>query len=151
VTDVVGGPGTVGSTARALGFAGLLPQVAAVLMVATDLDRRSGEVLALTYGALILSFLGGMWWSFAMRRSTAQGSLALLAVMPSLAALAIAMAAGLFISIAAALVALGIAVLLSLVVDRHLVATGEAPEEWMRLRVPLSIGLGSLTLLAGLL
>jgi hypothetical protein len=47
------------------------------------------------------------------------------------------------------LVGTGVALLLTLPVDRHLVATGDAPADWMRLRVPLSVGLGGLTIVAG--
>ena len=49
------------------------------------------------------------------------------------------------------MIALGGAILLTLPVDRHLVATGEAPANWMKLRMPLSLGLGGLTIAAGLL
>jgi hypothetical protein len=143
--------GEVGPIARALGFAGLLPQVAAVVLIAVGTNYRIGELLALAYGGLILSFLGGMWWGFAMRRTEGQGSLVVLAVVPSLAALAITLTAGATGKASIALVVLGTAVLLTLLVDRHLAATNDAPAGWMRLRVPLSVGLGGLTILAGLL
>ena len=45
----------------------------------------------------------------------------------------------------------GSAVALTLLVDRRLVASGDTPVGWMRLRVPLSLGLGGLTILAGVL
>ena len=136
-------------TAVALGFAGLLPQMAAV---AFALDRDRGTPLfALLYALLILSFLGGIWWGFAMRRADdpAQGRLALVAVVPSLVAFAILIATILFGRIDRGLVASGIALLLTLPVDRALVRSGDAPAGWMRLRVPLSVGLGALTILAG--
>ena len=41
--------------------------------------------------------------------------------------------------------------MLTLPVDRRFVATGEAPVGWMALRVPLSLGLGLLTIAAGVL
>lgn len=136
-------------TAFALGHAGLLPQMAAV---AFALDRDRGTPLfALFYALLILSFLGGMWWGFAMRRADdpAQGRLALLAVVPSLVAVAILLAAFVTGRLDWALVAAGTALFLTLPVDRALVRGGDAPANWMRLRVPLSLGLGALTILAG--
>ena len=138
----------VSRAAYLLGFAGLLPQVAAVGLMAFVGDSH-GVALGVAggYASLILSFLGGIWWGFAMRRSAGQGRLAALAVVPSLAALAISYVGNSRIG----LVALGSAILLTLPVDRHLVRTGEAPPDWMRLRVPLSLGLGGLTILAGVL
>ncbi|NJR78043.1 DUF3429 domain-containing protein [Sphingomonas corticis] len=136
-------------TAFALGHAGLLPQMAAV---AFALDRDRGTPLfALFYALLILSFLGGMWWGFAMRRADdpAQGRLALMAVVPSLVAVAILLAAFVTGRLDWALVAAGIALFLTLPVDRALVRGSDAPANWMRLRVPLSLGLGALTILAG--
>ncbi len=141
----------VGWVALALGFAGLLPQVAAAGLVVTGLDAPLGQGIALLYGGLILSFLGGIWWGFAMRRDAGQASLAAVAVLPSLAALAIGLGQLFVLPRGAALVALGAAIFATLLVDRHLVATGEAPDNWMALRVPLSLGLGGLTILAGLL
>jgi hypothetical protein len=146
-----GSAGRVGAAAHVLGFAGLLPQAGAVALIALGSGEPFARLLATVYGGLILSFLGGMWWGFAMRRSERQGALAAVAVVPSLAALAIIMTGAMNGLDDKALVALGVAILLTLLVDRHLVATGEAPAGWMRLRVPLSIGLGSLTILAGLL
>ena len=155
--------GRVETTARVLGFAGLLPQVAALALIL--IGRRGvddlawipllmGYGLAIAYGALILSFLGGIWWSQAMRRTEHQRSLAIVAVVPSLVAL------GVVISAVSGLpgppsawsaVVLGSAILLTLLVDRRLVATGEAPAGWMSLRIPLSVGLGVLTIAAGVL
>ena len=146
---------------RALGYAGLLPQAAAVLVplasplapVALPLPHAAASltpVFTLFYAAAILSFLGGIWWGFAMQRPLAtQSSLALIAVVPSLVAVALLTAAAFNPSLA--LAGLGSAILLTLPVDRHLVATGEAPAGWMQLRVPLSTGLGALTILQALL
>jgi hypothetical protein len=134
--------------ARLLGFAGLLPQLGlvAAMLVRPDVGWR---LLAFAYAALILSFLGGIWWGIAVRRGDRQAGLLVAAVVPSLVALALVVAAMLRLSLDWPLVALGSALMLTLPVDRHLVATGGAPRDWMRLRVPLSLGLGALTILAG--
>lgn len=154
-------PAPVGRTAFALGFAGLLPQAAALALIVigrrdpTDLawiPLIAGYGLALVYGAVILSFLGGIWWGFAMRRAAGQGRLAALAVVPALVGTGcVGWGALLFDQPwgAAAPVALGLAVIATLPVDRRLVETGEAPANWMRLRVPLSLGLGLLTIASG--
>ena len=144
--------GQVGPVARALGFAGLLPQFAAVWLawMPGALGPGTGQQFAFGYGALILSFLGGSWWGFAMGRFRGQGRMVAVAVLPSLVAFGIAIGTNLFGgTMRLALVALGSAIILTLPVDRHLFGTGEAPAGWMALRVPLSIGLGVLTMLAG--
>ncbi len=153
----------VGGTAKLLGFAGLLPQGAAVLLMLLargsygdlgGLLTLAGYGIAVAYGALILSFLGGIWWGYAMRREGGQGALAVLAVVPSLVAFACMIAAVWTLphepSPWPALV-LGSAIMLTLPVDRRLVRDGEAPANWMSLRVPLSVGLGSLTIAAGVI
>ena len=147
----------VGKGAFALGFAGLLPALAAACLIA--LGQGWAVVIAFLYPALILSFLGGIWWGFAMRRTAGQGRLSVLAVMPSLIAAGLVLLAALATFTAGAtraipcwsLVALGVALILTLPVDRYLVRTGEAPANWMRLRVPLSLGLGGLTIVSAAL
>lgn len=138
--------------AMVLGYAGLLPPIIAVAVRLID-PAKGGMLLALAlfYAALILSFLGGMWWgAVSARVNGAALSLWLaIAVVPSLVALAAG--AVLFASVlsAAAIVAAGL--LGSLLVDMALVRAGHVPPWWMKLRVPLSVGLAALTLLTGLL
>jgi hypothetical protein len=138
--------------AMLLGYAGLLPPIIAVAVRLID-PAKGGMMLALAlfYAALILSFLGGMWWgAVSARVSGAALSLWLaIAVVPSLVALAAG--AVLFASVlsAAAIVAAGL--LGSLLVDMALIRAGHVPPWWMKLRVPLSVGLAALTLLTGLL
>ncbi|MET0270528.1 MAG: DUF3429 domain-containing protein [Sphingomonas sp.] len=145
---------SVAPATRALGFAGLLPQLAilaACLVVPQDGTIRIAlPFAALVYGGVILSFLGGIWWGFAMRRGQGQGFLAALSVLPSLVAAGL-MAMSLTLDVRWLLVMLGSAILLTLPVDRRLATTGEAPDGWMRLRAPLSLGLGGLTILTGAL
>lgn len=143
--------GGVGPVARALGFAGLLPQAAAVgvVVIGTHGANELAIVGAYACASLILSFLGGIWWGLAMRRESSQASLVAFAILPSLTSLAILPT--FMLSWWLPLILLGAAVLLTLLVDWHLVSIGEAPEGWMGLRVPLSVGLGGLTIAAGLL
>ena len=148
--------GPLAPATRLLGYAGLLPQVLAVLFelpIGPRWWREAAVVapmLALFYGAVILSFLGGIWWGFATgRRGGSQARLATIAVVPSLVAFALLIAAPFVFDWA--LVGLGSAILLTLLVDRHLVSTGEAPQGWLQLRVPLSAGLGALTILVAIL
>lgn len=139
----------VGRAALILGYAGLLPQMAATAAIAATRWLPGAPIaVVVTYPLVILSFLGGIWWGLAMRRDSGQGRLAALAVVPSLAAMALA---GLLTVLLYGwgLVAIGCAVMLTLPIDRHLVTTGDAPDGWMSLRVPLSLGLGGLTILAG--
>lgn len=144
-------PPALDRTAVALGFAGLLPQMAAVALLLGGVPFATAA--AFGYALLILSFLGGIWWGFAMRQQgdAAQGRLALLAVIPNLVAFAILLGATMTGRVEWGLVATGSAILLTLPVDRMLVRRGDAPADWMRLRMPLSIGLGALTILAGAL
>jgi len=145
-------PTTVGEGPQILGLAGLLPQVAVVAFVAFGIEVELAQVFALAYGSLILSFVGGIWWGLAMHRPRRQGRLGSIAVMPSVLAalLALESMTGI-LSIRWTLVVLGSALICTLLIDRYIVRLGEAPSGWMALRVPLSIGLGTLTILAGAL
>jgi hypothetical protein len=109
--------------------------------------------LGYAYAALILSFLGGMWWGLAARQAErCPPWIWWAAVAPSLVAFATAFpwaVGGAWPG--PSLVILGIALILSLLVDRRLVSLGIAPDWWMGLRVPLSLGLGSLTIIAAFL
>lgn len=141
--------GSISPATRLLGFAGLLPQAGLLAGIMTGHD--GWDVLrgmAFVYAALIFSFLGGIWWGWSVRRSSGQGALAGLAVVPTLATILL-VGVALHGSLRWALVGLGSGLLLTLLIDRHLVATGEAPAGWMGLRVPLSVGLGALTILTG--
>ena len=140
--------------ARLLGYAGLLPQLAAFLLILAGggAYRFAGQALAFAYASLIFSFLGGAWWGLAARGGAASGWPYGLAVLPSLMALAAALPWALaWPWPGPSLILLGVAIALSPVIDRAFVAAGLAPQGWMALRVPLSLGLGGLTLLAGLL
>ncbi len=135
-----------------LGYAGLLPQLAAVVVLSAHdpATRFTALAMAYAYAALILSFLGGIWWGLAAKAHAATpvpGWIWFAAVAPSLIALASAWpwATG-DPWPGPSLVVLGIALIGSLAVDYKLRAAGLCPPWWLRLRAPLSIGLGALTL-----
>ena len=144
---------------RLLGFAGLLPQFAALLAVWVGPEEWHYAALAIGfgYGALILSFLGGLWWGIAAAAQAEEGRRApgwiwVAAVMPSLVALTAYLpwvfghewpGPGLLL--------IGGALLASVLIDWRLAAMRMAPPWWLRLRLPLSLGLGGLTLALGVL
>jgi hypothetical protein len=133
-----------------LGLAGLLPQAACVAVLALGSEPWHFSALSLGYAypALILSFLGGMWWGLAAGgAATVPPWIWFAAVAPSLVALATAIPWAIGAAWPApSLVVLAVALLASLLVDRQLSAYGLAPAWWMSLRKPLSLGLGALTL-----
>jgi len=140
--------------AKVLELAGLLPQaaVAAVLILGPETWHFAALSLGYAYPALILSFLGGMRWGLGAGASGAGPVPAwvwVAAVAPSLVALATAVPWAIGATWPGpSLVVLGIAILASLLVDRRLVREGLAPAWWISLRIPLSLGLGLLTILA---
>lgn len=138
-----------------LGLSGLLPQGAVVALLAfggVDL-RFTALSVGYAYAALILSFLGGLWWGLAAAGGArTPGWVWPAAVLPSLVALSTAWpwaTGGTWP--APSLLVLGTALCASVLIDRRLKAAGLTPAGWMRLRWPLSLGLGLLTGIAGLL
>ncbi len=146
--------GGIPPIARLLGLSGLLPQLAAVaLLLSGDPQSRfSALAIAYAYAAIILSFLGGLWWGLAARTDSPPRWLWFASVAPSPIALVTAWPwmVGLRWP-GPSLVVLGISLIAALLVDRALVRGGIAPPGWMALRIPLSLGLGVLTMLAAAL
>ncbi len=139
--------------ARALGLAGLLPQLAVlfVLLEHNEELRFSALAMGYAYAALILSFLGGLWWGLAAKAEAPPAWLWVVAVAPSLVALASAIPWAVGDPWPGpSLILLGLTLIAALAVDWRLQATGIAPKWWLHLRLPLSLGLGTLTLLIGL-
>jgi Protein of unknown function (DUF3429) len=131
------------------GFAGLLPQLIALFLVATDAEQRwSALAVGYAYAALIFSFLGGVWWGQALGMKTAPSWIYAAAVTPSLIALAtyVPWVIG-WTWPGPSLVVLGLCLILSPLVDQAIGRSVALPEGWMRLRLMLSAGLGSLTLM----
>ncbi|MBA4046101.1 MAG: DUF3429 domain-containing protein, partial [Erythrobacter sp.] len=135
--------------ARALGYAGLLPQIFCVALVIGGHEwRYSALAGGFAYAAAIFSFLGGVWWGQAVQSARtgqpASTGAYVLAVLPSLLAVA------LFLPWTfgwewpgPALFYLGALIALSPMIDR---ALGYAAPDFLRLRWHLSLGLGGLTL-----
>jgi hypothetical protein len=136
--------------ARVLGYAGLLPQIFCVAVVLAGHEWRYAALAGgYAYAAAIFSFLGGVWWGQALASGRATTGAYLLAVLPSLLAVA------LFLPWSfgwewpgPALLYLGALIMLSPLVDR---ALGFAARDFLRLRWHLSLGLGMLTIAIGLL
>lgn len=138
---------------RWLGLSGLLPQLAAVAVVfgGDTALHFSAIALGYAYAALILSFLGGLWWGIAAAAAKPPEWLWVAAVVPSLVALASAIPWAVGAPWPGpSLLVLGIALIAALGVDLVLARAGLVPRWWMSLRVPLSLGLGVLTLLLSL-
>ncbi len=149
--DTAPGAASLTPASRLLGYAGLLPQIICIALVAIDNTYRfSALFMGFVYPAVIFSFLGGVWWGQAIAsRNQAGATVYLVAVLPSL------IAAALFIPYlegwewpGPAMLYLGAFIALSPMVDR---ALGYAATDFLRLRWHLSLGLGALTIALGLL
>lgn len=132
--------------ARFLGYAGLLPQIFAVLLLSDEGLRWTALAGGFGYAALIFSFLGGVWWGIGISNPHAPRWLYVAGVLPSLIALAAYLPwifgwswPGPSLAVIAA------CLLLSPLVDREMALTLSLPEGWLTLRRNLSLGLGVLT------
>ena len=133
----------------ALGLAGLVPQAICLMAVAYGGPERWIALAAgCFYAAIILSFLGGMWWMAGLLSGLRAGWVYGLAVLPSL----IGFAALLPWTVGwswpgPSLVVLALALLASPLVDRTLARHIAVPPGWLRLRMAMAGGLGLMTLL----
>lgn len=134
--------------ARLLGYAGQLPQVLAVVLLADPETRWIALAGGFGYAALIFSFLGGVWWGVAISNPQAPRWIYAAAVLPSLIALA-AYLPWIFgwDWPGPSLLALGLCLIFSPIVDREMALKLPLPDGWVGLRSRLSFGLGALTLL----
>ena len=135
-----------------LGGLGLLPFVICASALFADNDNltsRSTQALV-TYGAIILSFLGGIHWGLAIDAESKTGanitSWLILSVIPSLIAWAALLAPTKigFLVLAAALS-------MMLWVDILATRSGETPLWYPKLRLPLSLAATAALLLGSLL
>lgn len=140
--------------AKRLGWAGLLPQLVAVLMIASGNPAFyfAGLALAACYAALILSFLGGIWWGLSLSRQRVPRWALVAGIVPSLIALA-SFIPGMFgwPWPRPSLILIAISLVASPLVDRALLGGETGAREWLALRIRLSLGLGLLSFVAALL
>ena len=144
------GQTTLTPASRWLGYAGLLPQIICVSLAAMGHEYAYTALAGgFAYAAAIFSFLGGVWWGQAIATGKGGAGAYLIAVMPSLLAVA------LFLPWTfgwewpgPALMYLGALIIASPLIDRTL---GYAAKDFFSLRVQLSTGLGLLTIALGLI
>ena len=135
---------------RWLGYAGLLPQIICVLLALSGHEYGYSALAGgFAYAAAIFSFLGGVWWGQAIASGKGGAGAYLVAVMPSLIAVA------LFLPWTfgsewpgPALIYLGGFIMMSPMIDR---ALGFATRDFLLLRIQLSAGLGLLTIALGII
>jgi hypothetical protein len=140
--------------ARWLGLAGIAPQALAMLAVLSG-DESRWVALAAAYGyaAFIFSFLGGLWWGIGISQAKPPPWIFGVAVAPSLIAFAtyLPWIWGLDWP-QPALMVLGLCLVTSPLVDHALIKAGmRFPSGWMAQRWVMSLGLGGLTGVMGLL
>jgi hypothetical protein len=125
--------------ARLLGFAGLIPFLGlAFLVEATGAEYKAEILIALrAYGAVILSFLGGIYWGLAIGRPWTQVNIIWLcvSVVPSLLAWT-----ALLLSAVMGMGLLGLSIAAMVMVDLRSAKAGQAPPWYPALRLPLSVG-----------
>ena len=130
------------SSARWLGLLGLVPFVTMTFEAVTDISAGTDDARfgLRAYGAVILSFLGGIQWGLAIRNSdgnarTRQGLTPILTVsiVPSLIGWA-----GLLVEELLGFGLLIIGFVLVLISDARAVNKGIAPRWYLRLRYPLT-------------
>ena len=139
-------------SARVLGLAGIAPQAFALIAALSPTWRFTALSAGFFYAALILSFLGGVWWGVASTHPRAPQWIYPVAVAPSL----IALATGVPWMVGAlwpwpSLAVLGTALIASPIMDMKLRALGLISDAVLLLRIVLSVGLGVMTWLLAFL
>jgi hypothetical protein len=137
----------------ALGLAGITPQAICLGTAMAWPDFRWFALSAgCCYAAVILSFLGGLWWMAALVGKEQNAASYIVAVVPSLVGWG-AMLPWCFgwAWPAPSLIVLGFCLLASPLVDRALPSAPSLPPVWLRLRVAMASGLGIITLALALM
>lgn len=129
----------VPTPARVLGLGGLLPFALGAVMVWCPVEAMAGLGVRLlgAYGAVILSFLGGVRWGRLLGdEPRLERWLPLtLSVLPSLVAWA-----ALLLPAGAMFALLAVGLVLQYLIDRDAAESGELPAWYGRLRLTLTIG-----------
>jgi hypothetical protein len=140
--------------ARWLGLAGIAPQaLASMAVLSGDESRWVALAAAYGYAALIFSFLGGLWWGMGISQAKPRPWIFAVAVAPSLIAFAtyLPWIWGLDWP-QPALMVLGLCLVSSPLVDQAFAKTGiTLPAGWIAQRWVMSLGLGGLTGVMGVL
>lgn len=125
----------VPTSALILGYSGLLPFIAgAVLSHPVAAAYRSfGATLLIDYGAIILSFMGGVHWGAAMMLNGVDSGKLTKSVLPSLAALL-----GILVGGPAGLLILALGFIGLLLYDEYEVKKGQLTRWYPYLRRPLT-------------
>ncbi|WP_417668027.1 DUF3429 domain-containing protein [Roseibium sp.] len=129
------GKAAIPGPALALGAAGFLPFLAlsiATFVAPTDLAALSQKML-FGYGAVILSFLGGIHWGRVISGNDIRWPVLAIGVLPSLAGWA-----ALFVPAAPGTILLVTGFAVTLAYDMGVVRAGQMPRWYPRLRVPLT-------------
>lgn len=131
---------------RILGLSGILPQALCLVLARLGPWDVAGPA-GLAYAALILSFLGGLWWMAALQAGRRGAAVYIVSVLPSLIGwAALLMQVTGLVPVGGALTVLGLCLLASPLVDLALAQTVLLPAGWLRLRMMMAGGLGLLTL-----
>jgi hypothetical protein len=132
-----------------LGLAGVAPQAFCLaLLIIFDSYQSAALAAGCFYAAIILSFLGGLWWMAGLLSGETRTWIYLLAVVPSLTGWAALLPWVIGWSWPGpSLMALGLMLLASPLVDVAISRHIAVPQGWLRLRVLMATGLGGLTLL----
>ncbi len=134
-----------------LGIAGLIPFAACGLLAVTPNGDRAAFALV-AYGAVILAFLGGVHWGFALQDPAGRGERGrlILGVLPSLAGwVALLLSAAFTTEAGLALLLVGFAG--TMVVESRAAKSGLMPAGYLTLRYGLTAAVGTVLLLALLL
>lgn len=136
-----------------LGILGIFPQAICLALALTDGGSHYFAIAAgCCYAAIILSFLGGLWWMAGLLADIRHPWIYGLAVLPSLTAWAALLPWCLgWRWPGPSLVVLGLALLASPLVDRALARHMPLPPGWLGLRQIMAGGLGMLTLAIALI
>ena len=124
---------------RLLGLSGILPQLACIGYALVFEASFAGQA-GLAYAAVILSFLGGLWWMAALLSDLRDPIPYVVAVLPSL------IGWGAMLWPAGGLWLVALCLLASPLVDIRLARRIALPKGWLRLRWQMASGLGLTTL-----